>query len=431
MGGFRERIGGGLGRLRGRVRVRWRFNVSEEIRKDFKEGAFSLMLCNLGDYISGFFLQVFTPIISSARILMALLPAASDARGDVYSSYGSRLGTLLHLGLAKRLIKEELASLLTILIAINLWIGGLVTFSVWLVKGNEYLEPVTTTFTAVASALISALFMIPATTWLAFTAFKKGWDPDNLVAPIATLFGDIVTVPTLIASYKVAKGIPRPAEESVVAALIALAAGATAYIYVRFRRRGAWRRGWKVIKQNIPLIMLSTCFSTAAGIVLMVHLNEIIAGLGIMAVIPAFLEDGGAIACRFSARLSTNLHLGKIEARFIPRDSWVVKWVLTQFIVNMAHAVMIFGALGTFGYAMALWRGATPLWGLKVFTIVMIAGLILAVIVSILTYFMAIASFKMGIDPDNILAPFLTSVADIIGTSSLASMLIIFSHWMP
>ncbi len=412
------------GRLR---RLGWRINVTEEVRKDFKEGAFSLMLCNLGDYISGFFLQVFTPIIQAAPILIALLPAASDARGDVYSSYGSRLGTLLHLGLAKRLIKEELTALATVLIAINLWVGAIVTLSAWLVGRGGGIEASTTIFTAVSSALISAAFMVPATTWLAFTSFRKGLDPDNLVAPIATLFGDIVTVPTIIASYKVATALPERAEECVILTLLVIASALTAFICIKHRRGGGWGRGWRVIKQNIPLIMLSTCFSTAAGIVLLVHLQAIITGLGIMAVIPAFLEDGGAIACRFSARLSTSLHLGRIEAKLIPSD----KWVLTQFIVNIAHAVMIFGALGVFGYAMALWRGATEYWGFKVFLTVMAAGLILAVIISILTYVAAIASFKAGIDPDNVLAPLLTSVADIIGTSSLAYTLVAISHWMP
>jgi len=412
-------------RLRRLGRIReWRVDVSEEVKRDFKEGAFSLILCNLGDYISGFFLQVFSPVIQSAPILIALLPAASDARGDVYSSYGSRLGTLLHLGLAKKMIREELTALVTILVSINFWVGALTATVAWVVGAEAGIEPTTTVFTAMASAILSAAFMIPATTWLAFTAFKKGLDPDNLVAPIATLFGDMITVPTIIASYGIATRFPPHIRVALVAALLSLAVIMTALVAARYRCRGMYVRAWRIIKQNLPVIMLATSFSMAAGVILLVNIEAIIQGLGVLAVIPAFLEDGGAIACRFSARLSTSLHLGKVRVEVIPKD----KWVISQFIVNAIHAVMIFGALGVFGYAIALWGGATPAWGFKVFTTVMLAGLMLTAIISVLTYYAAIASFKVGIDPDNVLAPILTSLADIIGTSSLAAVLLLMIH---
>lgn len=409
-------------RLRRLRRIRgWRVDISEEVKKDFREGAFSLILCNLGDYISGFFLQVFSPVIQSAPILIALLPAASDARGDVYSSYGSRLGTLLHLGLARKTIREELTALVTILISINFWVGALTAAVAWVASAEANIEPTTTIFTAIASAILSAAFMIPATTWLAFTAFRKGLDPDNLVAPIATLFGDMITVPTIIASYGIATKLPPHIRAVMIATLLSLAVIMTASVAAKYRRKGVYVRAWRIIKQNMPVIMLSTSFSMAAGVVLLVNIEAIIQGLGILAVIPAFLEDGGAIACRFSARLSTSLHLGKVRVEAIPRDGWVI----SQFIVNAIHAVMIFGALGVFGYAIALWGGATPAWGFKVFATVLLAGLMLTAIISVLTYYAAIASFKAGIDPDNVLAPILTSLADLIGTSSLAAILLL------
>ncbi|NPA98834.1 MAG: hypothetical protein GXO43_08185 [Crenarchaeota archaeon] len=153
----------------------------------------------------------------------------------------------------------------------------------------------------------------------------------------------------------------------------------------------------------------------------MTNINNIVKGIGILAVIPAFLEDGGAIACRFSSRLSTNLHLGSIKIKWLPTDSWTLK----QVLLNMIHALIIFGSLSIFGFAVAVSRGASIAWGLKVMEIVMSAGMMLTVIITVLTYYAAMISFKAGIDPDNTLAPILTSLADIIGTSSLAFMLIV------
>ena len=391
----------------------------EEFKKDLKEGAVSLMLCNLGDYISGYFLQIFQPIIMHAEILLALLPAASDARGDVYSSYGSRLGTLLHLGMAKKLIRAELMALSSILILINTWIG-LLTFVVSIVFGKYNLEPYSTVFVAVLSAVISSIIMIPSTTWLAFTSFKRGINPDNVVAPIATLFGDMVTVPTIVFAYLIATDVPRLFMLLFTLVLLII----PAYVFYRVVTRGEndpLERTWNILVQNMPIIMLSSSMSMFAGVILMTNINNIVKGLGILAVIPAFLEDGGAIACRFSSRLSTSLHIGSIKIKWIPSDSWTLK----QFLLNLIHALMIFGSLSIFGFAVAISRGASIIWGLKVIEIVMSAGLLLTVIITILTYYAAMASFKAGVDPDNTLAPILTSIADIIGTSSLALMLIV------
>ncbi len=391
----------------------------EEFKKDLKEGAVSLMLCNLGDYISGYFLQIFQPIIMHAEILLALLPAASDARGDVYSSYGSRLGTLLHLGMAKKLIRAELMALSSILILINTWIG-LLTFIVSIVFGKYNLEPYSTVFVAVLSAVISSIIMIPSTTWLAFTSFKRGINPDNVVAPIATLFGDMVTVPTIVFAYLIATDIPRLFMLLFTLVLLII----PAYVFYRVVTRGEndpLERTWNILVQNMPIIMFSSSMSMFAGVILMTNINNIVKGLGILAVIPAFLEDGGAIACRFSSRLSTSLHIGSIKIKWIPSDSWTLK----QFLLNLIHALMIFGSLSIFGFAVAISRGATIMWGFKVIEIVMSAGLLLTAIITILTYYAAMASFKAGIDPDNTLAPILTSIADIIGTSSLALMLIV------
>ena len=393
----------------------------EEFRKDLKEGAASLMLCNLGDYISGYFLQVFQPIIMHAEILLALLPAASDARGDVYSSYGSRLGTLLHLGIAKKLIRAELMALSSILILINTWIG-LLTFMVSIIFGKYNLEPYSTVFVAVLSAVISSILMIPSTTWLAFTSFKRGINPDNVVAPIATLFGDMVTVPTIVFAYLIATDMPRLFMLLLTLVLLVI----PAYVFYRVVTRGEndpLERTWNILVQNMPIIMLSTSISMFAGVILMTNINNIVKGIGILAVIPAFLEDGGAIACRFSSRLSTSLHIGSIKIKWIPNDSWTLK----QFLLNLIHALMIFGSLSIFGFAVAISRGASIVWGFKVIEIVMSAGLLLTVIITILTYYAAMVSFKAGVDPDNTLAPILTSIADIIGTSSLALMLIIMS----
>jgi len=97
----------------------------------------------------------------------------------------------------------------------------------------------------------------------------------------------------------------------------------------------------------------------------------------------------------------------------------------------MFHALLIFTSLGVFGSLISLASGGGAGEAAVVFLVVLAAGLLLAVAVSLLTYYLAIASFMLGIDPDNTLAPVLTSIADILGTSSLAAMIILASGLLP
>ncbi len=365
-------------------------------------------------------MTIFQPILQRAPILLALLPAADDSRGDVYSSYGSRLGTLLHLGSAKKLMREEMSALFSILFSISFWVGFSTFLVFLLIKGIAYPWEILIS-TAITSALLSSIFMIPSTTWLAFISYRKGWDPDNMVAPIATLFGDMVTIPTIIAAYELTSRAPKLPLKAGVIAFFLLSIGMISWI-TYLHHKGAMERAFRVVKENIPVIMLSTSMSLMAGVILYANQGNIFSAPGILSVIPAFLEDGGAIACRFSARLSTSLHLGKVQASWIPKE----KWVYEQFLVNMVHASIIFSSLGFLGFLMATFQGASLGWRFKVILIVLIAGYILSAVVSFITYFLAVLSYRFGIDPDNVLAPILTSLADMIGSSSLSMILRIF-----
>jgi len=400
--------------------MRWRLRISRETKRDLVEGSVSLMLCNVGDYISGFYLQYFEPIIRSVPLLLALLPAASDARGDVYSSYGSRLGTLLHLGVFDRYVVVELVALAILVILVNVWVGALL-FLIGLAFRGYSLPLSDLAFVSLLSALMSAGFMIPSTTLLALSSFRRGWDPDNVVAPIATLFGDVVTIPTIIVSYSIALHAPVALRIATIIALVSLATAMLIVVAMLKKRNRSFERCLKIVKENLSVIAVSTTFSALAGAVLLANISSVLAWKGIIAVVPAFLEDGGAIACRFSSRLTTMLHLGRVKPSLIPRE----RWVFTQMGVNYVHALMLFTSLGGFGASMALIAGGSLFDAFRVLAVVELAGFLLTAIVSLLTYFLAVTSYKLGIDPDNVLAPVLTSLADAIGTSSLVLMLMV------
>ncbi len=397
--------------------------LSKESAKDLREGLGSLLLCNIGDYVSGVFLHIFRPVIEKAPIILALLPAASDARGDVYSSYGSRLGTLLHLGLFDKYYRRELETLIVLVIGVNTWIGVLVAFLGSLLGHPMPIPDIV--FLALSSALISAAFMVPATTLLALKSFEKGLDPDNMVAPVATLFGDLVTIPSIVIGYEIEAVTPSSIKLVAISALLLLLAVLALRIYVlQSRGEPGYRRAARIVRENLSIILASTLLSGLAGAFLLDNMTSLLAWPGILVVVPAFLEDGGAIASRFSSRLSTKLHLGSVK----PSCSRPSSWVLEQFIVNAVHASIVFTSLGVLGASTAILSAAPLGWALRVFLAVLLAGLVLALIVSGIAYCLAIGSFRYGLDPDNVLTPLLTSLADILGVMSLVGFTILVTR---
>ena len=386
------------------------------IKKDVVEGLAALLVCTFGDYVSGIFLHLAKPIIASFPFILGLLPIASDARGDVYSSYGSRLGTLLHLGIGDRYMKIELLSLTVLIVYVNLWIA-LLYYVLANVLCLPSANPVTLIFIVLLSATLSACFMIPTTTVVARVAFRKGLDPDNIVSPIATFFGDMVTIPTLLAGLYASWILSSGVQLAVIALLVSLA---TAFLVVMVRRcrRGihTYRRGIRIVMECLATVIVATSFSAVAGVVLTKNLDVVLCG-GLLAVVPAFLEDGGAIACRFSSKLSTAIHLGKLRLRPVPRDPWIAR----QILVNLIHSTMVFALVGVFGATITFLSNTVVDYVFIIFATVQLAGMLLTVIMSVVTYYLALLAFKLGLDPDNVLAPILTSIADALGTTLLVT----------
>ncbi len=379
------------------------------IIRDFLEGLGSLIMCSFGDYVAGYLLHISAPLLRGAGYLLALLPAASDARGDVYSSYSSRLSTLLHTGLSERFMRSEAYGLIALVLLVNTWIGVLVYSTLVVMGGCRWLSVLPVAGIAVAAGVLSMIVMAPLATVLSVTVFRHGVDPDNVVVPLVTFIGDTVTVPSIIAAYLVL-GRNEPLSLAVAAAAPLAAA---AILFHGSRRLGPGERARlrRIMGENTMVIVAATVMSSVAGLLLFRGLDTLLGEAGLLAVLPAFLEDGGAIGCRFSARLSSMLHLGEASPDLVPRNTSVY----AEAAVNLLHGLVVFSLLAVFGVVNGLSAPAA--------LSVVAAGLALTAAITVFSYYAAVVSMKKGLDPDNVLAPFITSVADILGSALLLAFI--------
>jgi len=368
----------------------------------------SLILCTFGDLISGLTLSYFSPILTVLPVLIILIPPSTDLRGNVYGSFGSRLGTYLHVGKIEPKFKidpkiaENVFLSLFLLLAMSIFIGFIVA-----IVSTPDLNII---LIAAMAALLSSLFMMPATLAIAIGSYKKGWNPDNITTPIITLVGDMVTLPLIFVSTNIVLTMTLPFKLILIIIFIII-------LIILFNKINK-----KDVKECLPTLILCSLISLCAGVILSHKIEELITTAGILTIIPAFLEDGGAISSILAARLSSMLHLGFLQPEFVPPRT-----ILNSFLAMHFIGFVIFTLVGIVGQFANHILSIQTIPTLYMLALTIVAGQMVIVISNFLTYYISIISFKKGFDPDNITIPLLTSLMDVIGCFSLILTLKMFS----
>lgn len=137
--------------------------------------------------------------------LLLLLPAFLATRGNVYGALGARISSGLHQGLIdpgfgrdERLVNAVVASFVNG-ISISVFIGVL-SWALLRGLGRESAALVELVAITLISGTLTAVVMIFGLLGLIFLGYTRGIDPDNLVGPIVTTFGDVFGVVFLYAT---------------------------------------------------------------------------------------------------------------------------------------------------------------------------------------------------------------------------------------
>lgn len=353
--------------------------------------------------------------------LIILIPSSTDLRGNIFGSLGSRLGTYLHTGRIEPkfeinpVVAENLSSSTFLLLVFSMF-NGIVSAQIASMLG---LHKMTFEFVlnmiliTVLAAFLSAIFMIPTTFALAVGSYRWGWDPDNLTAPLITLMGDVITLPLLFASVGVIFAMNLPLKIAFVVSVVV----ATVVLY----RLSRGEFGWRVIRESIPILMACALIDFGAGTMLGKEIEGLIAIAGILTIIPAFLEDGGAMGGILASRFSSMLHLGTLEPSLIPE-----KEVLKSFGFMHLLGLVVFTLVGIFGQIVNYTLSIPTIPIAYMIAITVIAGQLLTLLLNFMAYYLSVFSFIKGIDPDNVGIPLITSLMDVIGTGCLILSLKIF-----
>ncbi|MCD6236968.1 MAG: magnesium transporter [Thermoplasmata archaeon] len=388
--------------------------------KEFKEPFVSLFLCTTGDLLTGIAMGIFTSNLKMLPALIILIPAAIGMRGNIFASLGSRLGTYLHTGQItpdfkkSRILNQNVSSSATLTLITSIYLGILAT----LVAGIIGLEAdvVDMLLISTAAGFLSAVIMLIFTVVIAFLSYRRGWDPDNMTAPLITLVGDMLTLPFLFVSLIFVLGITYEIKMMFLAVIVILTLITIPYSLSE-KSKPYYSN---ILRESLPVLLVCGFLGIFSGAILGGRIEGLIAVPSILIMLPAFLEDGGAIGGILAARLSSSLHLGSIETK-----KGIPKNVLKMFVTMHILGIIIFTMVGSFAYIIAKFLGISSLPLHLTIAVSLLAGEMLIVVVNLIAYYISIISFKRGVDPDNVTIPTITSTIDLIGTACLIAVLII------
>lgn len=169
----------------------------------------------------------------------------------------------------------------------------------------------------------------------------------------------------------------------------------------------------RIIKETYTIVVMCGAISLIAGVALNLQIEKIITLPTILLMVPPINDIGGNIGCIIGARLASALHMGTVEPR-------LKKQRILRINVN---ATMLMSIL------MFLITSAALFVGLYVFNIgpspakltlaFMLAGMFLTPVIVLCSVGLAFISFVRGWDPDNVVAPLITSIADVLGVTCL------------
>ncbi|MBA2374674.1 MAG: magnesium transporter [Rubrobacteraceae bacterium] len=421
-------------RLRPRISPRV-FGYLTEEKESLRQGFAALFLSSVGELVAGVALAGITGTLEELVGLAVLIPAAIAMRGAIFGAMGSRLSTTIHTGLFEvNLRRGPLAENIQAAIALSLVASVFLAFLARYLSSVLGVETSLTIFDYIiistVGGILAGLLLVVITVFVARISVRRNWDMDNIAAPMLTAAGDILTLPALVlATYLI--GVPI-FSTSLTAILVVLAAVSVGLVF-RYGAGGLRR----IVGESLPILAFNGFVTILVGLALEDRLDQFTAYPALLILLPAFLQEGGALGGILASRLSSKVHLGLLAPRPIPQ---LVAFKDFTLIYIFAVGVYLFiGGAAHFiaeGLALALSPGFLDALGLSAGTmspglstmlgISALAGLIATTAAVLAAYYGSTMSYRLGLDPDTYGIPIITAMVDLFGFMSLIISLIVF-----
>ena len=157
-----------------------------------------------------------------------------------------------------------------------------------------------------------------------------------------------------------------------------------------------------------------------AGLILISLIDKFELFPALLVLIPGFLAMQGSITGSMAARLSVDLYLKKIPKKFqFSRHLFqhVIASLFLVFVISIFLGVLAFAVTQIFFDASSI----------KIILISVVSALLAVIFQIPLAVAGVFWSFNKGLDPDDVMGPYVTVIGDIIGILSLLLVIVLAS----
>lgn len=384
----------------------------------YRDALVALILAVLASLVAGITLATTTDTLEELPGLLLLVPAALAVKGNIFGALGSRLGTSIHTGafqLSPRVgtvVGQNTIAALVLSLAVSVELA-------LLAKGVAIVFNVAPTMSTVDFITVSAvggaiasLVVLGITLVLAGGSVRFGWDLDNVVAPLVSAAGDLITLPALVwAAALVDIGGVTPA--------IAWASTGLSVVAVVWAVRSPLPILRAVMRESIPILTVAGILDLIAGITIEKRLDDFVEYPVLLILLPGFLGAAGSLGGVLSSRLATKAHLGLVSLGAIPGGRAGADLLMVASLCVPVFAVA--GVVAEFG-GLLTGQASPGLW--SIVAVSMLGGLLASLAVIVVAYYSTVLAIRFGLDPDTYGIPMVTSSLDFVGAFTLILALV-------
>ena len=389
----------------------WAYWRAEQ--RTLRQGLVALVLSTLAGFVAGLTLAHITGTLQELPGLIVLIPAAVGMKGTIFGAIGARLGTANVAGLLEPTLRPGSV------LQRNVYVAVVTTFSsaLWLavlsvLASAAFGEPSIplwqlATISIVGGAIGSGLVLM-ITLALSVLSYRRGWDLDSVSTPMVTALGDMTTLPSLFLATFLLRSDMIAVAAAVISIALALYAAVRSYTVAdRVIRR--------IVLEMTAVILLTPILDVLAGSLLRARQDQLVAVPVLLALIPPFVSQAGALGGIFASRTASKLQIGVITARGLPEIP-----ALVDASIVSALSLAVFAMVGVVAFVLGV---ATDLVGMPSFQALVggtiLSGLVVTPITLVASYYLAIGTFRFGLDPDNQSVPIITSAMDLAGVATV------------
>lgn len=378
---------------------------------------------NIGGILAGFIVASQLNVFQLSPWAIAVYPAILTARGVISGLFSGRLSTALHIGTIHPRLRDNTKNFhmlfksiifITLETSIAMSLVSMIFGSLfWGITFVDFSDILTVTSATMVLGLANSLITIE----IAFISFKKGLDPDVIVYPVMSTVADIIITLCYVFTlnlFFLSGSIGRYVVIFLGVLLITLA--------LDVLPRCIHDQGFvKTIKESLLTLVFVAFIVNVTGTVLK-GISEIVGSKKeIYTVYPALIDTVGDVGSVVGSTATTKLALGLLKPSF-----HAIRNHVARISATWAASMIMFIVYSVLSL---LTQGMFTLHAFLTFSVLLLAANVIAVsAIVLISYVVAILTFKKGLDPDNFVIPIESSLADSITSIALLVSLFLVNY---